>query len=183
MKLDVLRCSRQKKSDIKKMKVLGEIPAIIYKKGQESEKVRISKKAFEAVLRQIEQGHLATTKFELSFEGATVPALIKGIEYNKTTYDVIHLDFQEIVKGEVKVKVPVVLIGANDCEAVKAGFSLKLAKRHLQVVCKVEKIPTNFEVNVQKLQPREKIRVKDLNFNEGVTVLADTQELIVTASK
>ncbi|MFZ4773088.1 MAG: 50S ribosomal protein L25 [Chlamydiia bacterium] len=183
MKLNVTRCSRESKSDIKLMKIDGFIPAIIYRKGETSEKVRISKKEFETHMRSIEKGHLATTVFTIDFNGKEEKAVVKGIEYAKTTYDILHIDLQPLHQGTIKVRVPVVLRGEKECEAVKAGFSLKLVKRYVRIEAPVHNIPQEFEINVRKLQPREKIRVVDLHINADMRILAAENELVVTASK
>lgn len=183
MKLNATTCSRESKRDIKLLKLDGFIPAIIYKKGEASIKVRILKKEFEAHMRHIEKGHLATTVFNLHLNGKDTKVVIKGIEYAKATYEVLHIDFQPLVEGKIKVRVPVVLQGEKDCEAVKAGFNLKQAKRFVRVEAPVEHIPVNFQIDVRKLQPREKIRVVDLKIGQDMRVLAADNELVVTASK
>jgi ribosomal protein bL25 (Ctc-form) len=183
MKLNASTCSRESKRDIKLMKLDGFIPAIIYRKGDASQKIRILKKEFEAHMRQIEKGHLATTVFTVHFNGKDEQMVVKGIEYTKTTYDVLHIDFQPLIEGNIKVRVPVVLLGEKDCEAVKAGFNLKQAKRFVRVEAPVKHIPAKFEINVRGLQPREKVRVADLQKEAHVRILAADNELIVTASK
>jgi large subunit ribosomal protein L25 len=183
MKLNASTCSRNSKRDIKLMKLDGYIPAIIYRKGAASEKIRILKKEFEAHLRHIEKGHLATTVFTVHAHGKDEKMVVKGIEYAKTTYEVLHIDFQPLTTGLIKVRVPVVLQGEKDCEAVKAGFSLKQAKRFVRVEAPVNAIPANFMVDVRNLQPREKVRISSLGISENVRVLAAENELVVTASK
>ena len=183
MKLSASLCSRESKRDIKLLKLDGYIPAIIYRKGNVSQKICVSKKEFEAHLRSIEKGHLATTEFSLHLDGKEEKVVVKGIEYSKAAYEILHLDFQPLDQGKIKIKVPVVLQGEKDCEAVKAGFSLKQAKRFVRVEAPVASIPANFQIDVRKLQPREKIRVSDLKVAESVRVLAEANELVVTASK
>ena len=138
MKLNASTCSRESKRDIKLMKLDGFIPAIIYKKGEASHKIRILKKEFEAHLRHIEKGHLATTVFTVHMNGKDEKMIVKGIEYTKTTYEVLHIDFQPLTEGHI---------------------------------------------NVRSLQPREKVRVADLQKEAHVRILAADNELIVTASK
>jgi len=183
MKLTVSHCLRNSKRDIKLMKLDGFIPAVIYRRGKDSDKVHILKKEFETHLRTIEKGHLATTVFTMSFEGKEEKVVVKGIEYAKTTYDILHIDLQPLHEGTVKVRVPIVLDGVKECEAVKAGFGLKLVKRYVRVESSVKAIPQEFRIDVRKLQPREKIRVSDLGIGGDVRILADDNELVVTASK
>lgn len=183
MKLEVSFCSREKKSDLKKMRAQGWIPAVLYRKGENSEKIRLSQKVFEKFLTTLEEGHLSTTQFRLALAGRELDAVVKGIEYGKVHSEILHLDFQELGQGMIQVRIPIVLAGVADCEATRAGFILKQARRYVKAVCPTHLIPEDIVISVQKLQPREKIRVKDLPIPEGVTLLAPSLDLVVTASK
>ncbi len=68
---------------------------------------------FASYLRNIKPGHLPTSTFTLVDEtGKERQVLIKDIQYEITTYDVTHLDFEELLMDQkINVKVPIECTG------------------------------------------------------------------------
>ncbi|MBI5274716.1 MAG: 50S ribosomal protein L25 [Chlamydiales bacterium] len=162
----------------------GHIPAVIYSKGKETEVIQILASDLEAILRKIEKGHLATTVFELHFGNKVRKAILKEIQYHRTTYQILHLDFQELQHVEfVSVNVPVHFTSVADCTGIKLGGFLRQLKRYIRVKCPPSKIPSAFYVDVRELGIRQSKRVKDIAFPEGVQPLAGKEELIVAIGK
>jgi len=179
------KSAKSAKSTLAKMRREGIIPVVIYFKGKAGENGAIKKEFFEAALRKIEAGFLPTTIFLLKdATGKTRRAIIKDIQYQVTSYTVIHLDFLELVTGHiVEVTVPLVCIGGNECPGVKAGGFLSQIKSHIPTRCLPKDIPDHFEMNVSGLGIRQGKRVSDLKVPNGVEVLLDPKEVIVTVIK
>ncbi len=54
-------------------------------------------------LRKVHSGRLCTTVFELSEENATTRrAIVKDIQYDPTNYNIIHLDFEELIEDRAR---------------------------------------------------------------------------------
>jgi large subunit ribosomal protein L25 len=184
MKLSVTKRAGTKKSDTKKFRREGSIPAILYSPGKPGELILINEIEFSTVLREMRPGYLPTTIFTLNIGGKEVRAIVKDIQYHLTTYQVIHLDFVELVENvPVVVKVPVNCIGAADCPGIKLGGFLRQVIRHVKVETLPKKIPEAFEVDVKDLGIRQAKRISDLAMPEGVRPLAPMEEVVVVIAK
>ncbi len=163
----------------------GYIPYVMYSKGQESQSGVVPQTEMEAILRSLRPGFLPTTQFALKDENGNVQnAIIREIQYEPTTYAVIHLDFMRLIEGvHVDVKVPVEYVNAVDCIGVKLGGFLRSVMRHIEVRCLPENIPSHFDVDVKELGICQSRRVKDIVIPATVTCLADASEVVVSVAK
>ncbi len=185
MKLKYFSRNRQRKNDSKRLRHEGSIPSIIYSRGNNSTNIAINESEFTAFLRNVKSGHLSNQIFDLVDEaGVSKRAIIKDIQYHPTNYQVIHLDFEELVDGhKVNIKVPIEWINVADCVGVKLGFVLRSVIRSIRVSCLPEHIPTAFQLDVKDLGPRDSRRLKDLDIPETVRPLTNLEEVVVVVAK
>jgi large subunit ribosomal protein L25 len=184
MKLNVKPREGDKKSDIKKIRREGNIPAIIYSLKSQPKKIVLEGEEFNAVLRKLKPGHLPTQVFILVDGKAERRVVIKDIQYHLTTYNVSHIDFSELFEDSlVSVKVPVTCVGVADCVGVKLGGFLRQVMRHVKVECLPKEIPADFSVDVKDLGIRQTRRLKDIQIPEGVRPLVNMEEVIVVIAK
>lgn len=187
MKLAVSTRTSEKKSEAKKLRRNGSIPAVLYSKGKEGEAIAIESNEFQKHLNSIQKGHLSTTVFTLTnTEGKERKAILKDIQYNITTYDIIHLDFEELHENlSVNVKVPLEFTGVADCVGIKLGGVLRPVIRYLKVNCKDSRnIPSSFKVDIRNLKIKDTKRLRDITLPEGVRPLAtNLDEVIVVIAK
>ncbi len=184
MKLALKTRVGEKKSDIKQIRKSGDIPAIIYSSKAQPEKMIVDGTEFATILRKTKPGHLPTTIFVLSDGKHERKAIIKDIQYHLTTYQVTHIDFEELFDNiAVNVKVPVSCVGVMDCVGVKLGGFLRQVMRHVRVNCLPNKIPAEFTVDVKDLGIRQSRRLKDIAMPEGVKPLIKQEEVLVVIAK
>jgi large subunit ribosomal protein L25 len=185
MKLKMSPRSGEKKSETNQLRRAGNIPAVLYSKGKEGQSLSIVGAEFAAVLRKIKEGTLPTTRFTLIDEaGKEIPAIVKGIQYHVTSYDVIHLDFEELHEDQtVNIKVPIDCVGAAECVGIKLGGVLRRVIRHMKVRCLPKHIPANFTLDVQSLEMKQFKRLADVVVSEGITLLDNPQEVAVVIVK
>jgi len=184
MKLSVQQRVDQKKSDTKKIRREGNIPAILYSIGKVPEALIVNGSEFGAAMRGLKQGSLPTTVFLLSIGGKEMRAIIKDIQYHLTTYNVSHIDFEELHDNiAVNVKVPINCTGVADCAGIKLGGFLRQVIRHVKVECLPKKIPEEFLVDVKDLGIRQSRRLSDITMPEGVKPLANLEEVVVIIAK
>jgi len=184
MKLTVKKRDGQKKSELTRIRAEKDIPAVFYAVGRENVLITIDGHEFRGVIRKMEKGHLPTTVFELEIDGKTVSALVRDIQYHRTTYDIIHLDFHELSDDRtVDVLVPVRCINAADSVGVKLGGFLRPVKRHVKVRCKRKDLPTAFDLDVKGMNIGHSLRVKHLSVPENVNVLLEDKDVLVVMAK
>lgn len=185
MKLTYNQRTSGKKCDSKKLRRAGHIPAVLYSRGQHSESITIDGTAFKGMLRKVIPGRLSTVQFELDSEnGGTKRAILKEIQYEPTTYDIIHLDFEELHDDcKVNVKVPIEYVGGAECPGVKLGNVLRPVLRNIKVRCLPKDIPEVFQLDVRTMGARESRRLKDIAIPDHIRPLANLNEVAVVTAK
>lgn len=184
MKLVVKPRFSQRKSEVKQIRSVGDIPAVIYSLKKEPASLIVNGQEFDAVLRQMQPGHLPITVFTLSDGVKECQAIIKEIQYHVITYKVSHIDFQELTDADVNVKVPVNCIGTMECIGVKLGGVVRQVMRHVRVKCQPKHIPTKFDIDVKSANIGNSLRVKDLEgITSDVTVLAKDHDVVAVIAK
>ena len=184
MKLTATVRASTKKSDTKQIRREGKVPAILYSAGHPNQQLILEAAEFNAIIRQMKTGHLGTTVFSLKIDGNEKRAIIKDIQYQLTTYQVWHIDFEELFDNiPIHVKVPIQCVGVADCAGVKLGGFLRQVKRHVKVECLPKSIPTELNIDVQDLGIRQSKKLSDIVIPQGVKPLAKMDEVVVVVSK
>jgi large subunit ribosomal protein L25 len=184
MKLAVKERVGEKKQDLKQIRRDGNIPAVIYSSKSQPKTLVIDGSQFSAILRGMKRGQLPTTTFVLNDGKKERRAIIKDIQYHLTTYQVSHIDFEELIDNvPVNVKVPVNCVGVVDCVGIKLGGFLRQVIQHVKVECLPDQIPAEFLIDVKDLGIRQSRRLKDIDLPKGVKPLTSLEEVIVVIAK
>jgi large subunit ribosomal protein L25 len=184
MKLTATVRASTKKSDTKQIRREGKIPAILYSAGNPNQQLILDAAEFNAIMRQMKQGHLGTTIFQLQMDGKSKRAIIKDIQYQLTTYIVSHIDFEELFDDiPVNVKVPIQCTGVAECVGIKLGGFLRQVIRHVRVECLPRHIPAEFQIDVKDLGIKQSKTLSDIKIPQGVKPLAQMDEVVVVVSK
>lgn len=185
MKLQVFKRPTLKKSESKRIRREGNIPAVIYVHGKTAEAIAVSGMDFSGLLRTIQPGRLSTTVIALKDDdGRERRAIVKEVQYHPTNYQVQHLDFEELLEDtKVNVNVPIECIGIVDCIGVKLGGTLRQVIRQLRVRCLPKDIPSVFMIDVKNMGQSESRRLADLEIPQTVRPIADLNEVAVVIAK
>jgi large subunit ribosomal protein L25 len=185
MKLKFINRAADKKSESNRLRREGSIPAIIYQRGKEGQAIAVNNNEYQAIIRKVQPGRLSTHVFILVDEnGKEHRAILKEIQYKVTNYDVLHLDFEELLDDvPVNVKVPIECTGVADCIGVKLGGVLRQVIRHIRVRCLPKDIPNVFTFDVKNLNARETRRLKDLEIPQTIRPLTNLNEVAVAIVK
>lgn len=183
MKLTISKRSTEKSKN-SQLRREGNIPAVLYSKGEAGENIVIQGKEFTALMKQINAGCLATTIFTLQLNDKEIRAIVKDIQYNITTYAVIHLDFEELIDDvPVSINVPLQCTGVVDCVGIKLGGNLRQVIRAVKVRCLPKDIPSEFQIDVKDLGMGQSRRLSDIALPSGVRPLAALKEVAVVIAK
>lgn len=184
MNLTAKKRAEETKGAIKQARRAGKIPAVCYAPGGEAQSIEVDEVAFSAALRKIKSGRLSTTVFTLEIDGKKNKAIVKDIQYDLTSYRVIHLDFQELKDDvSVSVKVPIECVGKGDCVGIKLGGFLRQIIRDVKVKCLPKDIPSEFELDIRSLRIKQSKRLSDLMMPKGVKPLSTTDEVVAVIAK
>jgi len=166
---------RSGKGPAREARRAGRIPAILYGHGQAALSVAVETRDFINAMRQIEGGNMIVS---LKLESGERTALVREVQRDPLSHEILHLDFQEVSLTEkVRVEVNVHLVGA--AKGVKEGGILEAITRQVEVECLATAIPGSLDVDVSDLAIGDSVHVRDLQA-EGVTVLTDPDQTIAT---
>ena len=157
----------------------GSVPAVIYGHKREPMSLSISTRELERLLERVSA---ETTVVELSIDGKVSRTLIREIQKHPYKKQLVHVDFQELVAGElITVNVPLVIIGTSIGVRSFAGI-LDQTMRELEVTVDPSAIPNHIDVDVSALNIGDSIHVRDLTVPAGVTVITDADSSVVVVA-
>lgn len=173
-----------KKSETKKLRREGKIPAILYSKGEKGREIVIDGVTFKKILNTTPTGTLSSKIFSLKGMGKTLRAIVKEIQYNITTYDVIHLDLEELHDNvPVTLNIPLVCVNTVDCVGVKLGGVIRQVIRQVRVTCLPKDIPSQFELDVRDMNLGQTKRLNTLEIPKEIRPAVDLKEVAVVIAR
>jgi large subunit ribosomal protein L25 len=154
----------------------GRIPGVIYGHGQAAVAVDVELREFINAMRKTAGGNLIVS---LQLKGGDRTALVREVQRDPLSHEILHLDFQEVSLTEkVRVEVPVHLIGIP--KGVKDGGGiLQHVVRTIEVECLATAIPASIDADVVQLDIGDSLHVRDLSAG-GLTIVTDADQTIVT---
>jgi len=162
---------------VRKLRKEGAVPGVVYGHRSEAEPVSLDAGEFRRVYAKAGRTHLIDFVLD---GGRPQKVLIKEIQKHPRHEGPIHVDLFRIdLKEKLQIDVPITIVGESP--AVKRGDGDLLISLHsLRVECLPSDIPEAIEVDVAGLENiDDSVRVHDLQFPEGVTLLTGGDEMIV----
>lgn len=158
----------------------GFIPGVIYGYG-ESMAISLSKSSLHKL---ISHGHIESTLIDLKLTNVTDRpdrvAILRDYQIDPITGDLLHVDFLEVAMNEkITVTVPVELTDATPA-GVKEGGILQFVVRDIEIECLPSQIPESIKVDASSLAIGDSLHVKDITPPQGIEILADPEEVILT---
>lgn len=149
----------EKKGDVKRMRREGRIPAILYGHKEKSRRIYIERREFKKVL-EILKAEAVTVKLEINNKDYL--CVIKAVQHNPVTNELLHVDFQHIHKKEkIRATVPIHLIG--EAPGVKKGGILDQHLHEVVVKCLPADIPSHIDVDISELDLGHTVHLYDIN--------------------
>lgn len=151
----------------------GLIPAIIYAKGKPGEMIYVKASDWEAISRR------DISLLALKGEGIDKLAVIKEVQINHLKNQFVHIDFNEVVRGEKATSMIAVHVKPGDVPVgVTQGGVLNQSMHELEVVCLPKDMPERLEVPVADLEIGASLLVKDIVLPEGVETNVDPETAV-----
>lgn len=171
------------KESCKKIRKIGQVPGIIYKDGHKGQNVRVDRKSlWHAMHTQAGENAIITMEIAGKGEPLEKTVIVQDTQYDPVNDFLLHVDFHEISLTEkLKVEVPVVVKGVPIGVAEEEGV-LNQAFWELEVECLASQIPKHIDVYADNLHIGDAIHVKDIKVPEGVVILADPEQVVVSVN-
>lgn len=169
---------------VKQLRNKGLLPAVVYSKktsvgGKGSMNIQVDYKEFNHVYAGARETHLVDVKL-----GSTViKALISEVQKDPMSLMPTHVCFHQVdLTEKIEASVPVVLIGAEENDAIKGGeLVLVHILKEISVECLPTDIPDHFEVDLAPLKEANDVLTVEecIKADANVTILDDKDDVVV----
>lgn len=157
----------------------GQVPAVVYGRGAEPKHVAVDHHDL-SVAFHTDAGFNVLINLEID-DSAGIPTLVRVIDRHPYRPLFRHVDFVQVSLTE-KVQAEVSLHFVGNPPGVKEGGILSPIKNEVEIEALPSEIPAFIEVDVSHLNINDDIRVRDLPALEGVAILDDPEDLLVTVT-
>ena len=180
-----LEVFKRDKNQNNSLRVLKNIPAVIYGKGMDNENIYLKEYDLKKILQSIVPGELATTIFSLKEGKKAKKVIVKDIQYAVTTYDVTHIDFLSFDENiAISVNVPINVINGQESKGVKLGGNIQQIIKSVKVKCLAKDLPKTFIVDAIEMDVGSVYRLSDIKLPSGVKILAkNLNEVVISLKK
>jgi large subunit ribosomal protein L25 len=163
-----------RKSELKRMRKAGWLPAEVYGKGVENLHVYISKKDFE----KLPHGEAYLINLEVEGEKEPRVCIVNEVQTDWTGTNPIHVDLQDLTHtAEIEAEIPVHVVGTP--KGLEKGGTLEIVMPTITVKAPPAKLPEVIEVDVSNLDLGDVIYVKDLPVPEGTKIMDNPDEVVI----
>lgn len=164
------------KNEARRLRVAGQIPAVVYGGGQEPQAVAVSPKELSRLLHS-EAG--LNTLIDLKLDGATTKVIVKDFLLQPVTHHLLHADFYRVaLDKKVQVKVAVRLHGEPKGVKVQGGV-LDFVHREIEVESLPTEIPEHIDIDVAAMMIGDGVYVRDVAENQTWTPVSPADMLLV----
>jgi len=155
----------------------GMVPAVLYR-GGDSQSIKLVKKDLAKLINSMSGEQVMV---DLQFkDGGKKLALLKDYQIDPIRGELLHTDFFEVsLTEEVRIPIHVTTMG-EPIGVRRDGGILQHTLREVMIECLPDKIPGKIVVDIAALEVGQSIHVSDLKFEEGIKVLNDSHDVIVT---
>lgn len=164
---------------VNKLRLKGYIPAIIYGKGMDSLPVKIKLPDLRTALSKYGRN----TIFNANLPGQnSFPIVIKEIQNDIITGEMIHADLQKISLTEVRrAEVPVRIYGRELLETSQMIVIQQMDE--IMVKCLPQDTPQFIKLDVSKMTSGDSITAGQIELPEGVTLDSDPDQIVAIVTE
>jgi large subunit ribosomal protein L25 len=154
----------------------GMIPAVLYGGGSSNVPLTLKKQDVFMILRS-DTGE--NTVFQVSFDSEIRDVMIKELQRDSVTDEILHADFVHIAMDKaIRVSVPLVSVGEAVGVKAEGGF-IDFVTREVEVECLPKDIPEHIEIDISGLHLRQSLKAEDITLSEGVKLITSSDTILV----
>ena len=164
-------------SQIKKLRISGMIPAILYGGKDPNTKISIEKKSIKNILNS---DSFLSTVVELDIDGQKQKALPREVAYHVVSDEPLHIDFMRIVTGtKIVIELPVQFINHAESPGLKRGGVLNIVRRKVELKAPADKIPDDIIIDLSGLDIGTSIKISTVKLPEGVSPTITDRDFVI----
>jgi large subunit ribosomal protein L25 len=171
----IIRQGKQTRSDLKTLRKIGKVPAIVYGYGTKNTSVKVDEVEFIKVIREVGRNGV----IELGVGSKTIKVMVSDYQFDPLKNQITHIDFLAINMSEERtVEVPVQLVG--EAVGAKEGGVVEQPLFDLEVTATPDNIPESIEVDISALEINDSYTVADIKVSGDFTIENDPEDSVVT---
>lgn len=172
---------RKKVNFLRERKIL---PAVIYGKEVKNIPISINYYKFKEIYEKAGESTIINIKIKSEKKENDYPTIIREVQKDPLTGSYIHADFFQIpMNEEVEVTVPLEFEGESPAEKELGGVLIKNIHQ-VEIRALPTKLVHSINVDVSTLANFEdEIKIKELAIPEGVTILAEPEEVVAVIGR
>ncbi len=171
----IIRQGKQTRSDLKKLRNTGKVPAIVYGYGTKNTSVKVDEVEFIKVIREVGRNGV----IELGVGSKTIKVMVSDYQFDPLKNQITHIDFLAINMTEERtVEVPVQLVG--EAVGAKEGGVVEQPLFNLEVTATPDNIPEVIEVDITELEINDTLSVEDIKISGKFTIENEVTDSVVT---
>lgn len=165
-------------SAVNRLRAEGAIPAVLYGESG-TQHLQVDARDFSLAWRSI-GGRAALLEVHTDGAEESTFAIIKEAQRDSISDRFLHLDLFEIVRGkDMTAEIPVHPVGTAFGVKNQQGV-LEVNSHELEVRCRPRDLPEYIHVEVAALKVGDSIKIGDLPKLEGITILGDVDQVVVS---
>ena len=173
-KLDIENREVVGKKATKAIRRSGQVPSVLYFKGEEPLSLSVNKKALNKAMKSDQR------IYEMEINNESQYVMIKEIQYHPVTDEVLHVDFMRVLRSEkMTISVPLILTGK--AVGVTEGGILSQSMNQIEISCYPTNVPENIEVNIDNLEMNASLSVADVSIDDDEIEIISPDELNVAS--
>jgi large subunit ribosomal protein L25 len=180
--IDAEARTAQGRTESRKLRRLGRVPAIVYGGGKEPSPITLDRNSLG---HQMALESFYTSILSLKFGKEAQSVVVKEVQRHPAKSVVMHVDFQRIVADvEITMTIPLHFLGEADAPGVKdQGGVVERTMTEVEITCLPANLPAFIEVDVAHLALNQILHLSEVKYPEGVrsTQLAHGHDLPVAA--
>ena len=154
----------------RRLRRMGRVPGVLY--GGSKDPAHISVDG-NRIRKQLENEAFAAHILAVKIEDEESQAVLKSIQRDPATDQVIHMDFQRIsASSEIHMRVPLHFVNEDACAGKKAGGIVTHLLVEVEVGCLPKDLPEYIEVDMSGLDVGDTVHLSELVLPEGVHLMA-----------
>jgi large subunit ribosomal protein L25 len=158
------------KGAARRLRRKGDVPAVIYGGHLDPQMIVLN---HNEVIKHLDREAVYSHVLDVTVDGKTEKAILKGVQRNPARFQILHLDFLRVNMSEVvKVHVPLHFINESTSIGGKKGGIATHSLVDVEVSCLPSALPEYIEVNMAGLDIGESLHLSDLVLPVGVEVVA-----------
>ena len=164
---------RSGKSAARNARRQGNVPAVIYGGHSKPQMLVLN---HNEVIKHLEHEAVYSHVLDVTIDGKTQQAILKGVQRNPAKFQILHLDFLRVSMSDpIKVHVPLHFTNEHTSIGGKKGGIAAHAMVDIEVSCLPSVLPEYLEVNLANLDIGETLHLSDIVLPAGVDILALAQ--------